>query len=213
MGLLLVLFPVQNDQHYDTGEGYAEDARPHADVAVIAGLWRQQSAGGGDFRRLGVIADLAGAGLLPALLGRRLFGDDPIAEGVGFFGHDYLAAARPFLLMFGLGGRPFLLAGVVGRVFIAVLFTAFGACAQSDTGRGATAAAVRRFNRIAALALTGAGVGLAVATGLPITPDVAELAVFTAAFLAGFPRGAGGRFCAARVILTPDVAFFVAAWA
>ena len=60
------------------------------------------------------------------------------------------------------------------------------------------AAAVSRFSRGAALTLAGAGVGV-VAVGRPIAPDVAENAVFAAAFLAGFARGAGGRFGAAGV--------------
>ena len=38
LGLLPVLPLVPYDQYHDTGEGYAEDAGPHADVAVVAGL-------------------------------------------------------------------------------------------------------------------------------------------------------------------------------
>ena len=94
-----------------------------------------------------------------------------------------------------------------------VSLAAIGACARRDTGRGAVAAAARRVNRVAAFTLAGTGVGLVVAVGLPIAPDVAELTVFTAAFLAGFACGAGGSFGAASVILTPEVAFFFAAWA
>ena len=72
-----------------------------------------------------------------------------------------------------------------------------GASAVCAAVRSA-AVAVSRFNRAAAIALAGAGVGV-VAVGLPIAPDVAENAVFAAAFLAGFARGAGGRFGAASM--------------
>lgn len=71
-----------------------------------------------------------------------------------------------------------------------VLSAAAGACARRDTGRGAVAAAVLRVDRIAAIALAGAGVGLVVALGLPRAPVVAQLPVFIAAFLADFSRGA-----------------------
>ena len=81
-----------------------------------------------------------------------------------------------------------------------ILPAAIGACAQFDTGRGAVAAAVLRLNRIAAITLAGADVGLVVALGLPRAPVVAQDTVFIAAFLAGFARGAGGRFGAAGVI-------------
>ncbi len=84
LGLFLVLLPVQHDQRYDTGQGYAEDARPHADVAVVAGLRR--GAGGLDCRLLHVLADLTGAGLFPLLPGRRLFGDDPLPKVWDFSG-------------------------------------------------------------------------------------------------------------------------------
>lgn len=94
-----------------------------------------------------------------------------------------------------------------------VSLAAIGACARRDTGRGAVAAAVCRVNRVAAFTLAGTGVGIVVAVGLPRAPVVAELTVFTAAFLAGFACGAGGRFGAANVILTPEVAFFFAYWA
>lgn len=94
-----------------------------------------------------------------------------------------------------------------------VLPVAIGACARRDTGRGAVAAAARRVDRIAAIALAGAAVGLVVALGLSITPDVSQLTVFTAAFLAGFASGAGGRFGAADVILTQIVVLLVADWA
>ena len=79
-----------------------------------------------------------------------------------------------------------------------VLSAASGACAQRNAGRTAIAAAVCRVDRTAAVALAGAGVG-AVAVGRPLAPDVAEYAVLSTAFLAGFARGAGGRFGAARV--------------
>lgn len=76
---------------------------------------------------------------------------------------------------------------------------------SAANGAGAVCAAVRsaavavsRFNRAAAIALAGAGVGV-VAVGLPIAPDVAENAVFAAAFLAGFACGAGGRFGSASM--------------
>ena len=94
-----------------------------------------------------------------------------------------------------------------------VSLAAIGACARRDTGRGAVAAAVCRVNRVAAFTLAGTGVGIVVAVGLPIAPVVAELTVFTAAFLAGFACGVGGRFGSANVILTPEVAFFFAYWA
>ena len=81
-----------------------------------------------------------------------------------------------------------------------VLLAADGACAHSDTGRGAVAAAVCRVDRITAITPAGAGVGLVVALGLPCAPVVAQDTVFIAAFLAGFARGAGGRFGAAGVI-------------
>ena len=109
-----------------TGQGYAEDACPHADVAVVADLRRRQSAGasGGNLRRLGVIAGLAGAGLLSGLPGRRFLGDDPVAEGVGFLGSNDIAAARPFLLVAGVGNRPFLCAGVVRGILFAIFAAA-----------------------------------------------------------------------------------------
>ena len=71
------------------------------------------------------------------------------------------------------------------------------ALARHATVRGA-AVAVSRFNRAAAIAPAGAGVGV-VAVGRPIAPDVAEYAVLSAAQRAGFARGAGGRFGAASV--------------
>ena len=85
-------------------------------------------------------------------------------------------------------------------MFAIILLAAAGACARRDTGRGAVAAAVRRVDRIAAITPAGAGVGLVVALGLPCAPVVAQDTVFIAAFLAGFARGAGGRFGAAGVI-------------
>ena len=167
--LLLVLFLVQYDQHYDTGEGYAEDACPHADVAVVAGLRR--GAGGLDCRLLHVFADLTGAGLFSVLSERRLFGDDPFAEGVGLLGYDHFAAARPFLLVGGLGGRPFLLAGVVRGVLFAVDFAAVGAGCFLRAGGGAAGAA----GRLRVSLVTFADVGVrTVAVGRPLAPVVAE---------------------------------------
>ena len=80
-------------------------ACPHADVAVVADLRRRQSAGasGGNLRRLGVIAGLAGA---------------------GFLGSNDIAAARPFLLVAGVGNRPFLCAGVVRGILFAIFAAA-----------------------------------------------------------------------------------------
>ena len=82
-----------------------------------------------------------------------------------------------------------------------VLLAAVGACTHSDTGRVAVAAAGRRVHRVTALSQAGAGVRPVVAAGLPLTPDVAKLAVFSSALLAGFARGAGGRFSAAGMVL------------
>ena len=73
-----------------------------------------------------------------------------------------------------------------------------GASAVCAAVRSA-AVAVSRFNRAAAIALAGTGVGLVVSAGLPFSPDVAQLTVFTAAFLAGFASGAGGRFGSASM--------------
>ena len=81
-----------------------------------------------------------------------------------------------------------------------VLLAADGACALCDAGRAAVTAAVLRLKRIAALALAVAGVGLAVAAGLPRAPIVTQNTVCFAAFLAGFARGTGGRFGAAAVL-------------
>ena len=119
LGLLPVLPFIPYHQRHDTGEGYAENAGPHADVAVVAGLRR--SAGGRDLRSLDVIADFTGAGLFPVFSGCCLFGDDPFAEGMGFFGDGDLAAAGPFLFVGGLCGRPFLRTGVVRGILFAVL--------------------------------------------------------------------------------------------
>ena len=85
-------------------------------------------------------------------------------------------------------------------MFAIILLAAAGACARRDAGRIAVAAAVRRVDRVAAITPAGAGVGLVVALGLPCAPVVAQDTVFTAAFLAGFARGAGGCFGAAAVI-------------
>ena len=84
-------------------------------------------------------------------------------------------------------------------MFAIILPAAADACGQFDTGRGAVAAAVCRVNRGAAIALAGTGVGLVVIIGLPRAPVVAQNTVFLAAFIAGFARGAGGRFGAAAV--------------
>ena len=72
-----------------------------------------------------------------------------------------------------------------------------GASAVCAAVRSA-AVAVSLFSRVAAIAPAGAGVGV-VAVGLPLAPDVAENAVLSAAQLAGFACGAGGRFGAASV--------------
>ena len=72
-----------------------------------------------------------------------------------------------------------------------------GASAVCAAVRSA-AVAVSRFNRAAAIALAGAGVGV-VAVGRPCSPVMAEYAIFSAAQLAGFACGAGGRFGAAGV--------------
>ena len=82
-----------------------------------------------------------------------------------------------------------------------------GASAVCAAVRGA-AVAVSRFNCAAAIAPAGAGVGV-VAVGRPIAPDVAENAVFSAAFLAGFARGAGGRFGAAGVFKYTTMIIFI----
>ena len=74
-----------------------------------------------------------------------------------------------------------------------------GASAVCAAVRSA-AVAVSRFSLAAARALAGAGVGV-VAIGLPLAPDVAENAVLSAAQLAGFARGAGGRFGAASMFI------------
>ena len=73
-----------------------------------------------------------------------------------------------------------------------------GASAVCAAVRGA-AVAVSRFNCAAAIAPAGALVRLIVVAGLPLAPVVAENAVLSAAQLAGFARGAGGRFGAASV--------------
>ena len=73
-----------------------------------------------------------------------------------------------------------------------------GASAVCAAVHSAVAPAFSRFNLAAARALAGAGVGV-VFVGLPPAPDVAELAVFSAAQRAGFARGAGGRFGAASM--------------
>ena len=78
-----------------------------------------------------------------------------------------------------------------------VLSAANVACARHAAVRSA-AVAVSRFCLAAAIAPTGAGVGV-VAVGRPCSPVMAEYAIFSAAQLAGFACGAGGRFGAASV--------------
>ena len=96
----------------------------------------------------------------------------------------------------------------------AVVLPATGsACSQGDAGRTAVAGAACGLLRIAAVTLAGAEMLAVVAPGLPCAPVVTEFAVLSAAPGAGFARGAGGRFGAANVILTPEVAFFSAHWA
>ena len=78
-----------------------------------------------------------------------------------------------------------------------VLSAANVACARHAAVRSA-AVAVSRFCLAAAIAPTGAGVGV-VAVGRPCSPVMAEYAIFSAAQLAGFACGAGGRFGAASM--------------
>ena len=81
-----------------------------------------------------------------------------------------------------------------------VLPAAGSACSQGDAGRAAVAGAACGVDRIAAVALAGAEMRTVVAPGLPCAPVVTEFAVLSAALGAGFARGAGRRFGAARVI-------------
>ena len=81
-----------------------------------------------------------------------------------------------------------------------VLPAAGSACSQGDAGRTAVAGAACSVHRIAAVTLAGAEMLAVVAPGLPCAPVVTELAVLSAALSAGFARGAGRRFGAARVI-------------
>ena len=81
-----------------------------------------------------------------------------------------------------------------------VLPAAGSACSQGDAGRTAVAGAACSVHRIAAVALAGAEMLTVVAPGLPCAPVVTEFAVLSAALGAGFARGAGRRFGAARVI-------------
>ena len=202
LGLLPVLPFIPYHQRHDTGEGYAEDAGPHADVAVVAGLRR--SAGGRDLRSLDVIADFTGAGLFPVFSGCCLFGDDPFAEGMGFFGDGDLAAAGPFLFVGGLCGRPFLRTGVVRGILFAVLPAAVLTGRLLHAGRGAAGAADRLLVGIVSGADMGVG---AVAIGLPLAPVMAERPGFKDRFLGGVlgAQTAGGAglvvdrlFCAGR---------------
>ena len=81
-----------------------------------------------------------------------------------------------------------------------VLPAAGSACSQGDAGRTAVAGAACSVHRIAAVTLAGADMLTVVAPGLPCAPVVTEFAVLSAALGAGFARGAGRRFGAARVI-------------
>ena len=81
-----------------------------------------------------------------------------------------------------------------------VLPAAGSACSQVDAGRTAVAGAACGVHHIAAVALAGAEMLTVVAPGLPCAPVVTEFAVLSAALGAGFARGAGRRFGAARVI-------------
>ena len=81
-----------------------------------------------------------------------------------------------------------------------VLPAAGAACSQRNAGRAAVAGAACGVDRIAAVALAGAEMRTVVAPGLPCAPVVTEFAVLSAALGAGFARGAGRRFGAARVI-------------
>ena len=114
------------------------------------------------------------------------FGAIEALKPVGFGVSSYLRVGAPL---------PALGKSVLGMV---VLSAANGALALHATVHSAVAPAFSRFNLAAARALAGAGVGV-VFVGLPLAPDVAELAVFSAAQRAGFARGAGGRFGAASM--------------
>ena len=80
-----------------------------------------------------------------------------------------------------------------------VLPAAGSACSQGDAGCAAVAGAAYGFHRIAAVTLAGAEMLAVVSPGLPCAPVVTEFAVLSAAPGAGFARGAGRRFGAARV--------------
>ena len=80
-----------------------------------------------------------------------------------------------------------------------VLPAAGSACSQGDAGCAAVAGAAYGFHRIAAVTLAGAEMLTVVSPGLPCAPVVTEFAVLSAAPGAGFARGAGRRFGAARV--------------
>ena len=96
-----------------------------------------------------------------------------------------------------------------GKSMLAVVLSAAGgAGSQGDAGGAAVAAAIGCIDSIAALPQAGTGVGFVVAAGLPLAPVVAQNTVLSAALLAGFARGAGGRFSAAgmkseRIIRNP----------
>ena len=115
----------------------------------------------------------------------------------------FLADEAPNPVLFGIPSYVSIRPPVPPRregVSAVVLLAAVGACAHGDTVCVAVAAAVRRVNRVAALALAVADVRLVVATGLPRAPIVTQFTVCFAAFLAGFARGAGGGFGAAAVL-------------
>ena len=80
-----------------------------------------------------------------------------------------------------------------------VLPAAGAACSQGDAGRTAVAGAACGLLRIAAVTLAVADMLTVVTPGLPCAPVVTEFAVLSAAPGAGFARGAGRRFGAARV--------------
>ena len=81
-----------------------------------------------------------------------------------------------------------------------VLPAAGAACSQRNAGRAAVAGAACGVHRIAAVTLAVADMLTVVTPGLPCAPVVTEFAVLSAALGAGFARGAGRRFGAARVI-------------
>ena len=109
-----------------------------------------------------------------------------------------------------------MLFGVAGPTDGETVITLLAALRAADRAFGRRLAGGRTVTAldldVCCVTLADAAMG-AVAVGCPLAPSVAELAVFTVAFLADVSRGAGRRFGAAGVILTREVAFFVAAWA